>query len=59
MEDLIKNTSKSISKFEIEKIFKEKNNENINENSFDVLPSDKINKFIMFEKMMLGINTHS
>ena len=59
MEDLIKNTSKSISNFEIEKIFKEINNENINENSLGVFPSDKINKFIMFEKMVLGKNTHS
>ena len=46
--------SKGISNFEIEKIFKEINNEDINENFLGVFPSDKINKFIMFEKMMPG-----
>ena len=46
--------SKGISNFEIEKIFKEINNEDINENFLGVFPSDKINKFIMFEKMMSG-----
>ena len=52
MKDLIKNVSKSISNFEIEKVFKGINNEDINENFFGVFPSDKINKFIRFEKMM-------
>ena len=47
MKDLIKNMSKGISNFEIEKFF------------LDVFPSDKINKFIMLEKMMPGKNTRS
>ena len=42
--------SKGISNFEIEKVFKEINNDDINENLIDIFPSDKINKFIMFEK---------
>ena len=46
--------SRGISNFEIEKVFKEINNEDINKNFLGVFPSDKINKFIMFEKMMLG-----
>ena len=42
--------SRGISNFEIEKVFKE-----INEDIFlGVSPSDKINKFIMFEKIMPG-----
>ena len=57
MKDLIKNTSKGISNFDIENIFKEINNEDINENSLGVFPSDKINKFIVFEKMMPRKNT--
>ena len=48
VKDLIKNMSKGISNFEIEKIFKEINTEDINENFLGVFPSDKINKFIMF-----------
>ena len=44
--------SKDIFNFEIEKIFKEINNKGINENFLGVFPSDKINKFIMFEKVM-------
>ena len=59
MKGLIENVSKGISNFEIEKIFKEINNEDINENFLGVFPSDKINKFIMFEKMMPGKNTRS
>ena len=46
--------SRDISNFEIEKVFKEINNEDNNENFLGVFPSDKINKFIMFEKMMPG-----
>ena len=46
--------SRDISNFETEKVFKEKNNEDNNENFLGVFPSDKINKFIMFEKMMTG-----
>ena len=42
--------SKGISNFEIEKVFKEINNDDINENLTGIFPSDKINKFIMFEK---------
>ena len=42
--------SKGISNFEIEKVFKEINNDDINENLIGIFPSDKINKFIMFEK---------
>ena len=48
MKDLIKNMSKGISNFEIEKILKEINNEDINGNFLGVFPTDKINKFIMF-----------
>ena len=42
--------SKGISNFEIEKILKEINNEDINGNFLGVFPTDKINKFIMFRK---------
>ena len=42
--------SKGIPNFEIEKVFKEINNDDINENLIGIFPSDKINKFIMFEK---------
>ena len=42
--------SKGISNFEIEKVFKEINNDDINENLIGIFPSDKIIKFIMFEK---------
>ena len=49
--------SKGISNFEMEKIFKEINNEDIHEKFLDVFLSDKINKYIMFEKMMPGKNT--
>ena len=45
-----KKMSKGISNFEIEKVFKEINNDDINENLIGIFPSDKINKFIMFEK---------
>ena len=44
--------SKDIFNFEIEKIFKEISNKGINENFLGAFPSDKINKFIMFEKVM-------
>ena len=47
------NMSRGISNFETEKVFKEINNEDINKNFLGVFPPDKINKFIMFEKMML------
>ena len=59
MKDLIKNMSKGVSNFETEKRFKEINDEDIHEKFLGVFPSDKINKFIMFEKMMPGKNTRS
>ena len=43
-----------ISHFEIECIFKEVNNNDLNKNFRGVFPSGKINKFIMFERMMPG-----
>ena len=46
--------SRGKTNFEIEKVFKEINNEDINKNFLGVFPSDKINKFIMFEKIMPG-----
>ena len=46
--------SRGISNFEMEKVFKEINNEDINKNFLGVFPSDKINKFIMFKKLMPG-----
>ena len=45
--------TKGISNFEIERVFKEINNDGLNENFLGVFPSDKINKF-MFERMMPG-----
>ena len=48
--------SKGLPNIEIEKLFKEINNDDLNENFLGVYPSDKINKFIMFEKMMVGKN---
>ena len=44
--------AKGVSKIEIENFFKEINNEDLNVNFLCVYPSDKINKFIMFGKMM-------
>ena len=43
-----------ISKFEIEKIFKDINNEGIDDSFLGVFlfPSNKVNKFGLFEKMM-------
>ena len=46
--------SKGISNIETEKLFNEINNDDLNENFLGVYPSDKTNKFIMFEKMMPG-----
>ena len=43
-----------IPNFEIECVFKEINNNDLNKNFLGVFPSDKINKFIMFERMMPG-----
>ena len=44
--------SRGISNFEIQKVFKEINIEDITKNFLVAFPCDKINKFIMFEKMM-------
>lgn len=44
--------SRGISNFEIEKIFKDINSEDIDDNFLNVFPSNKINKFLMFEKMI-------
>lgn len=54
VKDLIKNMSKGISNFEIKKIFKEIDHEDINENCLGVFPTDKIIKFFIFENMMSG-----
>ena len=45
--------SKGISNTEIEKSFKEINND-LNEYFLGVYPSDKRNKFVVFEKMIPG-----
>ena len=44
----MKNVSEGISNFESEKIVKEINISDFNENLIGVFPSDKINKFIIF-----------
>ena len=46
--------TKAISNFEIERVIKEINNNDLNENFVDLFPSNRINKFIMFERMMPG-----
>ena len=46
--------SKGISNIEIGILFKEINNDDLNKNFLSVYPSDKTNKFIMFEKVMPG-----
>ena len=51
--------SRGISNFEIEIIFKEMNNADINNNFLGVFPSDKIKKAVMFEKMVPEKNTPS
>ena len=43
-----------ISNFEKERVFNELSNEDLNDDSFGVYPSDKINKFIAFNRMMKG-----
>ena len=43
-----------ISNFEIEKVFKEINNEDINKNFLVLFSSDNLYKFVMFEKIMPG-----
>ena len=44
--------SQDIFNFEIEKVFKEINNDDLNKNYLGVFPSDKINKFAMFERCL-------
>ena len=51
--------SQGISNFEVENVFKEINNDDLNENFLHVFPSDEINKFVMFEKWCLEKNIHS
>ena len=46
--------SKGTSNIEIKNLFKQINNDDLSENFLGVYPSDKINKFIRFEKMMPG-----
>ena len=46
--------TKGISNFETERVFKEINNDDLNKTFLGVFPSDKINKFIMFERMIPG-----
>ena len=46
--------TKAISNFEIERVIKEINNNDLNENSVDLFPSNRINKFTMFERMIPG-----
>ena len=50
--------TKGISNFKIERVFKEINNDDLNEKFLGVFPSEKINKFIMFEKRYLVKNIH-
>ena len=54
MNNLTKTMSQAISNFETEKVFKEINNDDLNQNFPGVFPSNKINKFVMFEKKMPG-----
>ena len=44
--------SRGISNFELERVFKDVNNADINENFLGVFPLNKINRFVMFEKIM-------
>ena len=46
--------TKAISNFKIELVFKEINNNDLKENFVGLFPSNRINKFIMFERMMPG-----
>ena len=43
-----------ISNFEIKRVFNDFNNEYLNDNFLGVYPSNKINKFIDFNRMMKG-----
>ena len=44
--------SRGISNIDINRIFSSLNNDDINVNFGGVFPSDKINKFVSFDKMM-------
>ena len=44
--------SRGISNFELERVFKDVNNADINENVLGVFPLNKISRFVMFEKIM-------
>ena len=46
--------TKAISNFEIERVFKEINKNDLNKNFVGLFPSNRINKFIIFERMMPG-----
>ena len=43
-----------LSNFDIEEIFNKANNNDLLQNFVDVFPSDKMNKFLGFKKMMKG-----
>ena len=45
---------KGLSNFDIEEIFNMANNSDLHQNFVGVFPSDKINKFLEFNKMMKG-----
>ena len=47
-----------ISDFEIERVFNELNNEDLDDNFLGVHPSNKINKFIALNRMMKGRQYH-
>ena len=49
------NMSVGISNVEIEKIFNDANNGDLNEDFIGVFLSNKINKFILFDKIMPGL----
>ena len=51
--------SKGIYNIKMEKLFKEINNDDLNKNFLGVYPSDKVNKSIIFERMMPGKNVLS
>ena len=46
--------SRGISNKDVNRIFNNLNNEDINVNFIGVFPSDQINKFVGFDKMMNG-----
>ena len=47
--------SVGMSNLEIEIIFKNMGNDDLNENFLSIFPSNKINKFISFKKIMPGL----